>query len=176
MVPKSVAHVENVHYNACCVTVILGAVVPLALCAEIDPIALLNEARAKIVENTRRLPKYTCVQTVRRSRFDAIPAVRVKDCGYVQDPEIEPRLMLAWTDQFKLDVTVSAGGEIFSWVGARRFQSEGVDKIVGGGMTGTGDFGPFLISIFSANGSDYRYLGPEQDQGRAYLAYRYRVP
>ena len=120
--------------------VIFGAILPLAVRAEIDPIALLNQARARIVENTKKLPKYTCVQSVQRSRFDAIPAIRVSDCGYVQDPQIEPRLMLAWTDRFKLDVTISQGEEIFSWVGAQRFQSEDVDKIVGGGMTGTGDF------------------------------------
>ena len=129
--------------------VILGAMFPLTVCGEIDPAALLNQARAKIVENVEKLPKYTCVRTVRRSRFEAVPAVRVSNCGDVQDSKIEPRLTLAWTDRFKLDVTVSEGAEIFSWVGARRFQSEEVEKIVGGGMTGTGDFGPFLMSIFS---------------------------
>ncbi|MGA2741304.1 MAG: hypothetical protein ABSG65_28180 [Bryobacteraceae bacterium] len=149
---------------------------PFAVCAEIDPVALLNQARAKIVENNRRLPKYTCVQTVHRSRFEAIPSVQASGCGYLRDPQVEPRLALAWTDRFKLDVTVSAGAEIFSWVGARHFQSEDVDKIVGGGMTGTGDFGPFLISIFSGNGSEYEYLGLAQEHGRTFAKYRYRVP
>jgi hypothetical protein len=76
----------------------------------------MNQARAKIVENIERLPEYTCVQTVHRSRFEAMPAVRVSGCGYLQDPEFEPRPMLFWTDRFKLDVTVSEfseGGEIF---------------------------------------------------------------
>ncbi|MGD0365561.1 MAG: hypothetical protein ABSC93_32155 [Bryobacteraceae bacterium] len=153
---------------------ILGAMFPLALCGEVDPIALLNQARARIVENTRRLPRYTCIQTVRRSRFQAIPAVQPNGCAEAGDPK--NALTLAWTDRFKLDVTVSGGAEIFSWVGARRFQSEDVDQIVGGGMTGTGDFGPFLISIFSANGAEYQYLGPDQGSGRAGVAYRYRVP
>jgi hypothetical protein len=157
-------------------TVILGAMFPLAVCGEIDPIALLNQARAKIVENIGRLPKYTCVQSVHRSRFEAIPAIQVKDCAYVQDPEIEPRLMLSWADRFKLDVTVSEGAEMFSWVGARSFQSKDVDQIVGGGMTGTGDFGPFLISIFSGKGSEYRYLGPQQERGRTLAVYSYGVP
>lgn len=146
---------------------------PLALCGEVDPIALLNQARAKIVENTRRLPRYTCVQTVRRSRFQAIPAVQPGGCEDASDPKTA--LTLVWTDRFKLDVTVSGGAEIFSWVGARQFQSEDVEKIVGGGMSGTGDFGPFLMSIFSANGAEYQYLGPEQGSGRG-VAYRYRVP
>jgi len=49
---------------------LMGALLPPAVCADIDPMALLNEARAKIVENVKRLPKYTCVQTVHRSRFE----------------------------------------------------------------------------------------------------------
>jgi hypothetical protein len=149
---------------------------PLAACGEIDPSALLNQARAKIVENIGRLPKYTCVQSVHRSTFEAIPAIQVNDCGYVRDPEIEPRLMLSLTDRFKLDVTVSEGAEIFSWVGARSFQSQDVDQIVGGGMTGSGDFGPFLISIFTGKGSEYRYLGPQQERGRTFAVYSYSVP
>jgi len=156
--------------------VIFEAILPLAVCAEIDPVALLNQARARIVEDSKRLPKYTCVQSVHRSRFDALPAVHVSDCGYVQDPRIEPRLKLAWRDRFKVDVTIFQGKEIFSWVGAQSFQSEDVDQIVGGGVTGTGDFGPFLISIFTGNWAGYPYLGLEQDQERVLAVYRYRVP
>jgi hypothetical protein len=148
----------------------------LSMSAEIDPVALLNQARAKIVENIERLPKYTCVQTVRRARFAAIPAVSVSNCGDVMDPAMAPRMGLFWSDRFKLDVTVSEGAEIFSWVGARRFISDDVGDIVGGGMTGSGDFGPFLMSIFAAHGSEYEYLGPEQYKGRDFAVYRYRVP
>jgi hypothetical protein len=155
---------------------ILGAMLPLAASAEIDPAALLNQARAKIVENVEKLPKYTCIQMVHRSRHEAFPAVRVSGCGYVLDPDFAQRLWLSWTDRFKLDVTVSQGAEIFSWVGARRFQSEDVDQIVGGGMTGTGDFGPFLMSIFSASGSAYQYIGAKQESGHTFAVYQYRVP
>jgi hypothetical protein len=149
---------------------------PLAVRAEIDSAALLSQARAKISGNVERLPKYTCVQTVRRSGFEAVAAVRMHGCAYLRDPEIEPRLLLFRTDRFKLDVTVSEGAEIFSWVGDRRFQSGDVTRIVGGGMAGTGDFGPFLMSIVSAKTAQYDYLGIEPDQGRAFAVYRYHVP
>ena len=153
---------------------ILAAIFPLAVCGEVDPTALLNEARAKIVEDIERLPKYTCVQTVRRYRYQAVPAVRINGCDF-SPAEMDPRMVATWKDQFKLDVTVSQGAEIFSWVGAQRFQTEDVQKIVGGGMTGTGDFGPFLVSIFGGSGARYEYLGPEDDKGRAFAVYRYRV-
>lgn len=153
-----------------------AAIFPPAVCDEIDPLALLNQARARIVESIRRLPKYTCVQTVRRFRFQAVAAAKGKGCGGVEDPDQRRQMTLLWTDRLKLDVTVAAGGEIFSWAGARSFQSDEVDSIVGGGMTGTGDFGPFLMSVFAANGSEYQYLGLRDEQGRSLAVYRYRVP
>jgi len=152
---------------------------PLALCAEIDHVALLNQARAKIVENIERLPKYTCLQTVHRSRFQMFPPVRVSSCGHVEisrAAKIQPQMMLAWTDRFKLDVTVSGGAEILSWAGAGQFQSEDVESIVGAGMAGSGDFGPFLMSIFGGSASGYDYLGLDQDKGRDFALYRYHVP
>jgi hypothetical protein len=159
---------------------ILVATFPLAVCEEIDHVAVLNRARAKILENIARLPKYTCLQTVHRSRFQMFPAVRVSSCGHVEisgAAKIRPQMMLAWTDRVKLDVTVSEGAEIFSWAGAQHFQSEDVEKIVGAGMTGTGDFGPFLMSIFGGSASDYDYQGLAlQDKGRALAVYRYHVP
>ena len=159
--------------------IILIATFPLAAGAEIDHVALLNQARAKIVKNIERLPKYTCLQTVHRSRFQMFPPVRVSSCGHVEisrAAKTQPRMMLAWTDRFKLDVTVSGGAEIFSWAGAQHFQSEDVENIVGAGMAGTGDFGPFLMSIFGGSASQYEYLGLDQEKGRDFAVYRYHVP
>jgi hypothetical protein len=158
---------------------ILGATFPLALRAQIDPVALLHQARTKIVENIQRLPKYTCVQTVRRSRFEALSDVPAARCSHVEEADPakgRPPLMLAWTDQFKLDVTISSGSEIFSWAGAREFQSADAQEIVGGGLTGTGDFGPFLVGIFGDSTTKCDYLGLEQNQGRAFAVYSYHVP
>jgi hypothetical protein len=156
---------------------ILGAMLPFILCGQVDQVALVNQARAKIVANIKRLPKYTCLQTVRRSRFEKVPSVRSRSCSYLDGSAKNlPRLSLAWTDRFKLDVTVSAGAEIFSWAGAESFQSEHLEKIVGTGMAGTGDFGPFLMSIFGSGASGYENLGLEQDKGRTLAVYRYHVP
>jgi hypothetical protein len=158
---------------------ILGTMVPPAVWGGADHVALLSQARTQIVENIKKLPKYTCLQMVSRYRFDAIPPVPVVGCGYLDDlgsTDIQKRMMLAWTDRFKLDVTVSEGAEIFSWPGDQRFQSEDVDTIVGSGMAGTGDFGPFLMSIFGESASECNYLGLEQDNARAFAVYHYHVP
>jgi hypothetical protein len=157
---------------------VLAACAPL-VCDDIDPAALLNRARAKIVGNIGRLPKYTCLQTVHRSRYERFPRMRVTGCGHVEDAgaaaESEP--MLAWADRLKLDVTVSGGTEIFSWAGAHHFETENVEKIVGSGLTGTGDFGSFLMNTFGTNGPKYEYLGVAlQTGGRQLAVYRYQVP
>lgn len=176
--PGTCSDVESTRVNWVATGAILAAL-PLAVCGEIDHVSLLNQARAKIVENIQRLPKYSCLQTVHRSRFQLFPAVKVTSCGPAAIStvaKIRPQLMLAWTDRFKLDVTVSDGAEIFSWAGARQFQSEDLEKIVGAGMAGTGDFGPFLISIFGGSASKQEYLGLEPDKGRDLAVYRYHVP
>jgi hypothetical protein len=138
--------------------------------AQIHDDALLRQARTKILESVAKLPKYTCIQTIHRSRFDPFYGSRKKGCDEREN------VWLAWTDQLKLDVTISQGGEIFSWAGAREFQSSEARDIAGNGLTSTGDFGHFLMTIF---GSDepaaHQYLGLEQDHGRTLAVYQYRV-
>jgi hypothetical protein len=151
---------------------IFGAMLPLFLCGQTDHASLLEQARAKIRQNIERLPKYTCLQTVHRSRFEPLLDARASSgCG-----DTGLQRLLAWSDRLMLDVTIADGVEIFSWAGAQAFQSDDVQKIVGSGMTGTGDFGPFLMSIFGEGATGYEYQGEERRSGRTLAVYHYRVP
>jgi len=146
--------------------------------AQPDPATLMRQARAKILESAEKLTKYTCVESVRRWRFESPVQIRGNPCGRLRPDDSaggQPRLMPAWTDRFKLDVTVSGGVEIFSWAGAREFQTADAQAIVGEGMTGSGDFVPFLVDIFGGN-PDYQFLSWETVDGRLLAAYRYQVP
>ena len=148
------------------------AALPLSLAADLDSAALLRQARSQILANVSQLPRYTCVETVHRTRYDPYPARRrPKSCAELS---MTPwRELRAWSDRFKLDVTIAQEGEIFSWAGDRRFQTEDLRTLVGGeGMTGSGDFGPFLTSIFGENGAQYEYAGLDN----ALAVYRYRIP
>jgi hypothetical protein len=139
--------------------------------AQTDSDALFRQARGKIVENTGKLPKYTCVQTIRRSRFDSFYGARRKGCGERQN------VWLTWKDQLKLDVTIAEGAEIFSWAGAREFQSPDAQIIAGNGLTSTGDFGHFLMTIFGSDDPPaHQYLGLDRDHGQTLAVYQYRVP
>ena len=138
---------------------------------ESDDDALLARARANILENIRRLPNYTCTQTVHRTRFPANPPVHNTTCAQME--MVQPPQTKAWSDRYKLDVTVSQGGEIFSWPGNSHFRNQSLEEVIGAdGMTGTGDFGPFLTSIFRGTSSRYEYIGREENLA----AYNYQVP
>jgi hypothetical protein len=130
-----------------------------------DPAVLLREARVKIVGEAEKLARYTCVETVQRSRFEPLTGERGGRCNLLA------RTMLAWTDRLRLDVTVSAGAEIFSWAGAKKFETARAQDFGGGGLTSAGDFGRFPISIFG-DAAETQFTGWEE----SVAVYRYRVP
>jgi hypothetical protein len=144
--------------------------------AQADPAALvlINAAKAQILAELEKLGKYTCVQTVNRSRYEFFYNLGAR-C-IIDAPRGKPERLLSWMDRYKLDVTISNQAEIFSWAGARQFESEDAQDIVGGGLTGTGDFGQFLVTIFSNTGPKITFLRMEQVDGRQLAAYRFEVP
>jgi len=157
---------------------LLGTLCSKPGCAQIDNDVLLPKARAKVVESIAKLPKYTCVQTVRRSRFDPFYGSHKKGCSHIEeDSGKRQSIWLAWSDQLRLDVTISEGAEIFSWAGAREFQSSDARDIAGNGLTSTGDFGHFLMTIFGNEGAaTFQSLGIERDGSQSLAVYQYRVP
>lgn len=144
------------------------------------PTALLARARTQLLQQLDRLPNYTCVQTVHRERYDALLGAKAEGCSEEAAPDAfapaeRPRLLLAWKDRFRLDVSVARGREIFSWAGGGAFQSSDVQAMVGGGLTGTGDFGPFLLSIFGSPVEAFQPLGVEKEKQRRFRVFHYRV-
>jgi hypothetical protein len=166
--------VPRVALSPICVVPILAA----SLFAE-DPVALLQRARERIIDNIDHIPNYTCVQTVSRRQFRQIGFLnRRPTCPAILDERAQrtrSHLKLASANRLRLDVALSGGHEIFSWAGDKRFENEDVHQLVGSGMTGTGDFGAFTISIFASDSALYEFRG-ETKAGAATLAeYRYRV-
>ncbi len=158
-----------------CVRLIVGQ----AVYAQDDPRLLLERARELTVKNSENIPNYTCQQTVERQRYSQTGSSAVRrSCPEIVDQSAEAKwhLRLASTNRLHLDVAISEGREIFSWVGANKFDSDELGQIVGEGTVGTGDFGAFVISIFGSDSASFRFLGRQQIHDITLVEYSYRMP
>jgi hypothetical protein len=162
---------------ACCAIALTGALPALA--AEPSPAQVLfDRLRARVIENMRRVPRYTCVETITRTRYKPQYGGRFASCpGLIAArAQVASPGLLLWHDRLRLDVAIGHDGEIFSWAGARAFETGDISKLTSSGATGSGAFSSFLTSIFGSDAEDFRYTG-EQDTSLGHLAsYQYVVP
>ena len=144
-----------------------------------DPTALLAKARALLVARAKRLPDYTCVQTVDRQYFKhRHPQLPPLPCAQIAafNKDNPHDLGLQSTDRVRLELKVSQGMEIGAWAGASQFGARSVFDLIGGGAYGTGTLGTLLADIFENGGATYKYMGEETARGLKLAAYGYRVP
>ncbi len=118
----------------------------------------LARIRAKVAEQTARIPNYTCLETIER-RWHA--------------DEVMDNLVL---DRLRLEVAVVEGKEQFSWPGGSRFDSREVKEVLGRGLTKTGDFSGFLASVFGSGSTVSAPVGEHVAAIRPAIRYDYRVP
>jgi len=151
---------------------LLLVVATAASTADSDADELFNKARAKVLDNTRRMPRYTCVETVSRSQY--LPADNPSDCQSLVTMQrlVPTRGRLMEHDRLRLDVAVIETGEIFSWAGAGKFETNDVGKLTGGGASGSGEFGSFLASVFGSATDAIKFTGLSNNFAR----YEYNVP
>ncbi len=124
---------------------------------------LFKQARTKVLDNAKRMPRYTCVETVDRTQYQ--PTINPSTCqSLIAMRRLSAgRGNLAVRDRLRLDVAVVNSGEIFSWAGAGKFESRDVGSIVGGGASGSGEFGGFLMGIFGRETDSISYAGQRND-------------
>jgi hypothetical protein len=152
---------------------VLAAALGLAGAAAADPSAVLTAVRNKVIENIRRMPNYTCVQTIERSYY--MPAGRAPaNCEQIASPGAPLKLMQ--TDRLRLEVAVSPDRELYSWVGARSFGEGEISDIVRFGPIGTGSFAAYLGNVFGGRITRMTYLGVAGEGGRSLMKFGYSVP
>ena len=140
-----------------------------------DARTLLLEVRKKVMLTIGRLPRYLCTETIDRATFqpDGNPVVR--SCGELLGAKKLKRRP-STSDRLRLDVAVSNGGEMFSWVGENHFHDRSLGDLVGSGATSTGAFSSFLSSIFGNTSADFTYEGNADDNGRAVVRFGFSMP
>ncbi|HWE49081.1 MAG TPA: hypothetical protein VG273_04805 [Bryobacteraceae bacterium] len=150
-------------WKSCALIFVVAAAVAIA--ADSDANELFKKARAGVLNNIRRTPRYTCVENIVRAQY--APAVKAKapSCAALIEARRQHRAAtdMIWRDRLRLDVAVVDGAEMFSWAGAGKFETDSLDKLVGTGSTGSGDFAAFLTSIFGIGPDALRYRGLEND-------------
>jgi hypothetical protein len=148
------------------------------LCLAQDSNLVLEQTRARVAQATRKLPRFTCLETVNREYFDAAPeggltASTSAGCSSVFiDPDAQ---VPQWTDRLRLEVTVADGREIHAWPTASEFDSRPIEDIVEGPIT-TGGFGGYLGDVFDNTGTEFTFMGERAANGKKLFEYAYRTP
>jgi hypothetical protein len=117
----------------------------------------LARIRAKMADNLRRLPNYTCLMTVARS---ARPAGRVRD--------------LVHQDTIRLEVAEVGDKELFAWPGAALVDQR-IEDFVPDGVFASGDFSGLANIVFRTHDPTFRPSGKRKVNGREAIGYSYEV-
>ncbi len=131
----------------------------LAAGPELSPeTMLLARIKVRAERNLNRLPNYTCLETIERSR------------RRVASRKFE------LIDLVRLEVALVDGREMFAYPGSARFDERDITDMVSGGTIGNGNFAIHARAVFLTNSATFRHLGERIHEGRRTIRFDYRVP
>ena len=147
-----------------------------------DPVQVLAQARVKLAAIARKLPKYTCLETIERVYY-AAPAEKpnaslLTEAASCENKEIGRNgpLSLVAEDRLRLEVAVGESGEIHSWVAASRFDSRPLFEMIPSGPISSGSFGTYLVDIFQNPGARLKFIDQKSEGSREMIEYSFVVP
>jgi hypothetical protein len=142
------------------------------LYAQPDPGDLLQRVTKKVLDTVDRLPKYMCTQTIDRSQYNPTVGSAGRPC----EPYARKQSLLTTSDRLRLDVAVSAGHEMYSWVGETHFDDRSLFQLVRNGALSTGSFASFLMVVFRDDEASFSYKGQIAEAGRQMAEFEFSVP
>jgi hypothetical protein len=132
---------------------------PASTQSELPPRVLqLAELKRNIKTRLARLPNYTCLETIERSRRK------------------NARQDFRYLDTVRVEVAAVKDREIYAWPGAKEFGDRNITEIIGAGTIASGSFADDIRSVFVNNNSTIVWQGEEQQSGRRTLRWDYRIP
>jgi hypothetical protein len=141
-----------------------------------DPAGVLQRTGERLLADLKRMPRYTCVQTITRTYYEGKHQGERPSCSSLiaeHDTRKKKLPVLGW-DRLRLEVALVEGGSVYSWVGAPRFSDDTLDNLAGSGPLGSGDFGVFLTGIL--HHATLVFRGERVVDGRRLLEYSYEMP
>jgi hypothetical protein len=154
-------------------------IVRLGAATEHDQFEVLRRVTKKVLASAKDIPNYTCVETVSREFFRPAAATIARACDVLLEqrrhPQLDMVLRSVSMDRLRLDVTMAERGEIFSWVGASKFDDAGIENVVRNGPISTGAFGGFLIAVFKTDAKKWTFARNTVVDGRSLMEYSFQV-
>jgi hypothetical protein len=140
-----------------------------------DPARVLQVTSERLLDDLKRMPRYTCVQTITRTYYTSNQFGHPSCSKLIaeHDARKKPLPVQSW-DRLRLEVALVEGGSVYSWVGAPRFTDDTLDKLAGSGPLGSGDFGVFLSGIL--HHATLNFQGERTNDGTRLLEYSYEMP
>jgi hypothetical protein len=141
-----------------------------------DPAKVLQATGEKLLADLKRMPRYTCVQTITRTYYEGKRHFEHPSCSSLitaHDTRKKKLSVQGW-DRLRLEVALVDGNSVYSWVGAPRFTDDTLDKLAGSGPLGSGDFGVFLSGILHHATLDFQ--GERVVDGSRLFEYSYEMP
>src|SRR5581483_7866338 len=126
----------------------------------------LVRIRERMQRNQERIPNYTCLETITRTRRPPGTQVLSAKGG---------RGRFLPHDIVRLEVAEVDGREFFAWPGARNFAETELSTFVTGGMIGNGVFALFAHDIFNPAVAGYTFAGEVESAGRKLWRYDFEV-
>ena len=140
-----------------------------------DPAHVLQATSERLLDDLKRMPRYTCVQTITRTYYASNQFGHPSCSKLITEHDARKKTlpMQSW-DRLRLEVALVDGGSVYSWVGAPRFTDDTLDKLAGSGPLGSGDFGVFLHGIL--NHATLIFKGERVVEGASLFEYSYEMP
>ena len=123
-----------------------------------EPEGLLDLIKSHVGESLRRLPDYTCLQTIER---------------YERRRSSKEFVL---SDRLRLEVALVEGKEYFAWPGQSKFEVSRITQLVPGGTIGNGNFALHAYSVFLSTAPEYAYAGETALGSKRVIRYNFRVP
>jgi len=141
-----------------------------------DPAQVLQATSERLLADLKRMPRYTCVQTITRTYYESKHRFDRASCSTLisEHDTRKKKLAVEGWDRLRLEVALVEGNSVYSWVGAPRFTDDTLDKLAGSGPLGSGDFGVFLGGILHHAKLDFQ--GERVVDGAHLFEYSYEMP
>ncbi len=133
---------------------------PQSLSPELPPgTLLLSRIKARVKQQFRHMPKYTCLETFERFH---------KAAG--------PKQVQKQADTVRVEVLFANDKEFFDSPGGHDFRESDPSRFIASGMIGNGMFASHVQSIFVDDNGLFQYAGEEDLNGRRAALFNFQVP